>query len=66
MKQMQEYPFDEHVKDFKDFMNRIRAICKFLDTRFAVIPIAWFWRHRFRAIELSIQAQNQGNHRERV
>ena len=49
---------DDHVKAYKGYMDRIRAICKFFDQRFSVIPVAWFWRHRFRAMALFMRGTN--------
>ena len=49
---------DDHVKAYTGYMDRIRAICKFFDQRFSVIPVAWFWRHRFRAMALFMRGTN--------
>lgn len=59
---MQSLPREEHEELFKGYMERMRGICKFLGIRFSVIPLAWFWRHRFRAIVLTLRAVDKALH----
>ena len=47
---MADFTFETHTELFKAYMDRMRAICKTINTRFSVLPLAWFWRHRFRAM----------------
>lgn len=52
---MADFTFETHTEVFKAYMDRMRAICKTINTRFSVLPLAWFWRHRFRAMLLVLK-----------
>ncbi len=57
--QKTEFTLEQHQKAMKGWLDTVRAACRDVNVRFSVIPSAWFWRHRIRAIFLMTRAMHK-------
>tara|TARA_R100001163_G_C5033442_1_gene173122 strand:- start:351 stop:1016 length:666 start_codon:yes stop_codon:yes gene_type:complete len=57
-KNEKEFTVQDQIDGMSRYLDRMKDICKFLGRRFTVHPTAYFWRNRYHATQLLLQASD--------
>jgi hypothetical protein len=57
-KNEKKFTVQDQIDGMRRYLDRMRDICKFLNRRFTVHPTTFFWRNRFQATQLLLQASD--------
>jgi len=57
-KNEKEFTVQDQIDGMSRYLDRMKDICKFLNRRFTVHPTTYFWRNRYKATQLLLQASD--------